>query len=79
MLVIQDDGHIVNPSLWDEEFLKYDYIGLPWPFEDSWIEKQLKEQRPIIRKVYPKNRVGNGGFSLRSRKFLEFSDSFKDL
>ena len=34
-LVIQDDGHIVNPSLWDEEFLKYDYIGSPWPFEDS--------------------------------------------
>ena len=27
VLVIQDDGHIVNPSLWDEEFLKYDYIG----------------------------------------------------
>ncbi len=24
------------------------------------------------------NRVGNGGFSLRSKKFLEFSDSFKD-
>ena len=77
-LVIQDDGHIVTPELWDEEFLKYDYIGSPWPFEDSWIEKQLESQRPLIREIFPKNRVGNGGFSLRSKKFLEFSDSFED-
>ena len=78
VLVIQDDGHIINGSLWDDEFLKYDYIGSPWPFEDSWIEKQREDQRDIIREIYPKNRVGNGGFSLRSKKFLEFAHQFKD-
>tara|TARA_E500000331_G_scaffold125755_1_gene123413 strand:- start:151 stop:879 length:729 start_codon:yes stop_codon:yes gene_type:complete len=76
VMVIQDDGHIVNPSLWDDEFLKYDYIGSPWPFEDSWIDRQREDHRQNIRDVFPKNRVGNGGFSLRSRKFLEFSDQF---
>ena len=30
--MVQDiDGHIVNPHLWTNEFLKYDYIGAPWP------------------------------------------------
>ena len=29
VMVIQEDGHIVNPNLWDDEFLKYDYIGAP--------------------------------------------------
>ena len=37
VMVIQEDGYIVNPNLWDDEFLEYDYIGAPWPIEDSWI------------------------------------------
>ena len=39
-------------------FLNYDYIGAPWPKE--W-EKIM--DRP--------SRVGNGGFSLRSKKIME--------
>jgi hypothetical protein len=31
-LIVQDDGFIVNPDLWDEDFLNYDYIGAPWPW-----------------------------------------------
>ncbi len=51
-LVFQSDGFILNPNAWDEEYLKYDYIGAPWG--------------------YPGNKgVGNGGFSLRSKKLLE--------
>jgi hypothetical protein len=53
VLLINDDGFIINPHLWDDEFLKYDYIGAPW------------------RAHYPHARVGNGGFSLRSKKFLK--------
>lgn len=31
IVLIHADGFIVNPSSWDNEFLKYDYIGAPWP------------------------------------------------
>jgi len=55
-LLIQDDGYVVNPASWREEFLAYDYIGAPWP--DGWYPDEEGRSR----------RVGNGGFSLRSRK-----------
>lgn len=29
-LSIHDDGFIINPHLWDDNFLNYDYIGAPW-------------------------------------------------
>lgn len=54
VLLVQWDGFIVNPHLWDKEFLKYDYIGAPWPRQ--WPNRIA--------------RVGNGGFSLRSKKLL---------
>ena len=41
VLVIQDDGHIVNPDIWDDNFLDYDYIGAPWPTEYN-LEKDGK-------------------------------------
>lgn len=28
---VHEDGFILDESLWDDEFLKYDYIGAPWP------------------------------------------------
>lgn len=31
VLIFQRDGFIVNPQLWSDEFLDYDYIGAPWP------------------------------------------------
>lgn len=49
-LVIQYDGYVINPELWNEDWLNYDYIGAPW-----W---------------YDSKNVGNGGFSLRSKKLL---------
>lgn len=55
VLLIQDDGFIINPELWDDRFLDFDYIGAPW----------------INSPHYNHIRVGNGGFSLRSKKFLE--------
>lgn len=51
-LTFQGDGFIINPNLWTQDFLNYDYIGAPW----------LNEKN---------NNVGNGGFSLRSQKFLQ--------
>ena len=37
---------------------------------------QHKDQQDYIKKNFHKNRVGNGGFCIRSRKFLEFSTQF---
>jgi len=34
-LVIQHDGYVINGDAWDNEFLKYDYIGAPWLYQDE--------------------------------------------
>src|SRR5690349_6263238 len=34
-LLIQNDGYILNGECWDEEFLKYDYIGAKWLYTDG--------------------------------------------
>ena len=44
VLVIQDDGHIVNPDIWDDNFLDYDYIGAPWPTEYNFRKRWKKEK-----------------------------------
>lgn len=59
-LVIHADGYVINPKRWSSTFLDYDYIGAPWPIrQDAFIDPFGKNQR-----------VGNGGFSLRSQKLL---------
>src|SRR5262245_34746274 len=65
-LVVQSDGFVVKAGCWRDEFLQYDYIGAPWPesvqvLPDNWT-LQLN-----------RNRVGNGGFSLRSHALTECS------
>ena len=46
------------------EFIgRYDYVGAPWPFDkDDWITRVLLRRR---------GHVGNGAFTLRSRKLCE--------
>jgi hypothetical protein len=51
-LVVQYDGFVIDATLWDNEFLKHDYIGAPWP-------------------NFAFHRVGNGGFSLRSKRLID--------
>ena len=60
-LLVQPDGFVLFPEKWNNEWLKYDYIGAPWAYaEDAYIDPFGNHHR-----------VGNGGFSLRSKKFLE--------
>ena len=60
-LLIQDHAFIINPNAWSDEFFEYDYIGAPWPYsENSYLT-------PYDEHI----RVGNGGFSFRSKKLLE--------
>jgi hypothetical protein len=63
-LCIQSDGFVINPTQWTNDFLKYDYLGAPWPSAVNI------DSGPIGKFYFDKNRVGNGGFSLRSKKFL---------
>ena len=55
VLVFQYDGFVLDAKNWREEFLNYDYIGSPW----------------IGYSPDSWPRVGNGGFSLRSKRLLE--------
>jgi len=62
-LAVHEDGFPINPSMWSDEFLKYDYIGAPWdpqqcggwPLGSGWGKELL---------------VGNGGFCLQSARML---------
>jgi len=60
-MTTHEDGFIVNPDSWTNKFLEYDYIGAPWKFLGTRFRD--KNGDPAI---------GNGGFSLRSKKVCEY-------
>jgi hypothetical protein len=71
-ILIQTDGFILNPHLWTDDFLKYDYIGhafdfINCPWQVNGVDSEVIKQKG----VHNLNRVGNGGFSFRSKKLLE--------
>jgi hypothetical protein len=71
-ILIQSDGFITNSSVWSDDFLKYDYIGHVWDFIN--LPYHLPGVDPaVVAKKGPENlnRVGNGGFSFRSKKLLD--------
>lgn len=62
-LTVHADGFIVNPEMWRDEFLDYDYIGSPWPLpKDDFSYRDIHGE--IIR-------VGNS-VGIRSKRLLEF-------
>lgn len=63
VLIIQYDGFILNPAAWTDEFLNYDYIGAPWLVKDWSVDDFDFPPQLLGERV-----VGNGGFSLRSKK-----------
>jgi hypothetical protein len=68
VLIVQYDGFILNPNAWTNEFLEYDYIGAPWLVADWSVDKY---DFPV--ELLGKYVVGNGGFSLRSKKLLSLT------
>ena len=36
ILIVQWDSWIIDPEMWSDEFLKYDYIGAPWNYTDGF-------------------------------------------
>jgi hypothetical protein len=67
VLLIQHDGFVLNPQSWSDEFLNYDYVGAPFHIKgEFWFRKYL-----IPREYEGAHMVGNGGFSLRSKSFVQ--------
>jgi hypothetical protein len=67
VLIVQADGYVLTPKAWHQNFLSYDYIGAPWKISDeAYIDPFGNHQR-----------VGNGGFSLRSKKLLDVPNQTK--
>lgn len=60
VLIVQHDGFIIDSTKWDDKYFQYDYVGAPWYVNPS-------DNIPVDFD----NRVGNGGFSLRSKKLLD--------
>lgn len=65
VLLVQHDGYVLHPDKWDDKFLNYDYIGAPWRKGLFFTEEGVNI------------RVGNGGFSLRSKKLLDMLSELK--
>ncbi|MCG7404446.1 MULTISPECIES: DUF5672 family protein [Caballeronia] len=76
VLIVQEDGWLLDASNWTDEFLEYDYIGAPghlarvdrpegiyWKKDFSWYGDLENPDSVVIP-------VLNGGFSLRSRRML---------
>lgn len=64
MMLVHADGYIINPDLWNPDWLNYDYVGAPWPEPAPWDEVSYRDPNGKII------RVGNS-VSLRSKKLLD--------
>ena len=53
VLIFERDTHLLRKGI--QKFLKWDYVGAPWPAEDPWFRG---------------HRVGNGGLSLRNPSLM---------
>jgi hypothetical protein len=67
-ITIQNDGFIINPYLWKDEFLHYDYIGAPW---SDYLIQSTDAVFNYVKENRKYSLVGNGGFSFRSKKLLK--------
>jgi hypothetical protein len=67
VLIIQSDGFVINPQMWDNNFFNYDYIGAPFPIPK--LNDKISYRDPFDNLI----RVGNGGFSFRSKKLLSLA------
>ena len=78
LLIWQWDGFIINPDRWTNSFLEWDYIGAPevgfWQEAAAWyasIWKDWKNPYDVPGTMV----VGNGGFSMRSKKFMDAANT----
>lgn len=61
-LLVHDDGYVINPHLWRDEWLDYDFVGAPWPLpQDDYSYRD--EDGNLVR-------VGNS-VGLRSKRLMQ--------
>ena len=66
-LLIQYDGWVIHPQMWNKYWLQFDFIGAPWVWkEKDYLSVDGKEHI----------RVGNGGVSIRSHKLLSLPKQY---
>ncbi|MDR2001188.1 MAG: hypothetical protein LBP94_06640 [Zoogloeaceae bacterium] len=78
-LIVQNDGWVLNGASFSKDFLEFDYIGAPCHIADvitnsahSYIKRFLWVAQEARHELGVKiNYTMNGGFSLRSKKFLK--------
>ena len=72
VMTIQVDGYPIRPENWSPLFLNYDYIGAPWS-RTLKMENVSIPITPIPEQLLLRagRSVGNGGFSLRSKRLLK--------
>lgn len=61
-IIIHHDGYIINPELWNPDWLNYDYIGSPFPLPTD--DFSYRDINGVIQ------RVGNS-VGLRSKKLMD--------
>lgn len=64
-MLIHPDGYVINPDMWRDEFLDYDFIGAPFPLP-RWKGEFEDSEGNVVR-------VGNS-VSIRSKKLLMAPD-----
>ncbi len=69
-LCIHHDGYVINPQAWRDDWLQYDFIGAPWPASSHPCHPGKSESV---------GRVGNDGFCLKSRAFMEACHEMRSL
>lgn len=76
VIIVQDDGWVVNGSAWRDDFFDYDYIGAPIHIARVTNDDGSKSvyqgfQWTKYSETLKIENVFNGGFSFRSKRFLE--------
>ena len=64
-LIVHADGFVVNPDMWQDAFLDYDYIGAPWPLPPKQDTTTYRDKDGNIC------RVGNSA-GIRSKRLMDF-------
>ena len=64
-LIVHADGFVVNPEMWRDEFLDYDYIGAPWPLPPEGDTTTYRDKDGNIC------RVGNSA-GIRSKRLMDY-------
>lgn len=84
VIIVQEDGWVLNGDAWIDEFTNYDFIGAPIHLarvtdenRESKIYQGFGWTQFLDNEKFKIENVFNGGFSFRSKKFLEAPARFK--